>query len=709
MSKTDLRQQKLFEIMGTDFDIQRGHPIPPGASIMRGGINFAVLSKHATTVTLVLYVPGDEESILEIPLDPRFNKTGDMWHVFITSLDPGIRYGYRVDRDPNDKPQIHKFDPSIVLLDPYSKAFSGAPEWGKIHTRNGHIKELPKQNSRRSLVVDDEFDWGTDQPLNIPLNDSIIYELHVRGFTRHPSSQVRNPGTFLGLTEKIPYLKKLGVTAVELLPINEFEELEKNLIHSKTGRGLVNFWGYNSIGFFAPKAAYAADNRNDGPVKEFKTMVRAFHEAGIEVILDIVFNHTAEGNERGPTYAFRGLDNSIYYIIDPRTGVYHNYSGCGNTLNCNHPVVRDMIIDCLHYWVTEMHVDGFRFDLASILGRGQDGSVLSNPPLLERIAHDPILAKTKLIAEAWDAAGLYQVGDFPSWGRWAEWNGKFRDDIRRYVRGDNGMIPTLATRLAGSSDLYEDDGREPFHSINFITSHDGFTLNDLVSYNQKHNLENGEDNADGANDNFSWNCGVEGSSDSNEINKLRLQQMKNMAAILLLSHGVPMILAGDELGRTQGGNNNAYCQDNEISWINWEPTNKSVDLHRFFTSLIQFRKTHSNLRRASFDKARGDHSPSINWHGAKLWQPGWTQESHTLAMHLFGNPSDNDLYIILNATGQNQLMELPSNSNNVSWYRVLDTATSSPADILEPGKEEKLSNQEFYNTSARSVVLLLAK
>ncbi len=704
----NVASERLFEVISTEFDVQRGAPLPLGASLGRNGINFAVFSKHATQVHLVLFAPGEYEPLIELPLDPRFHKTGHIWHIFITGLDPNIRYGYRMDRRPNDAPHIHRFDPSLVLLDPYAKVFAGAPEWGKLHHRHGE-QGFARQNSRRSLVIEDEFEWEFDQPLNIPLADSIIYELHVRGFTRHSSSGVKHPGTFRGLIEKIPYLKDLGITAVELLPINEFEEIEGERFNPLTGERLLNFWGYNSIGFFAPKASYAYANRNDGPVREFKEMVKAFHAAGIEVILDIVFNHTAEGGDGGPTYNFRGLDNSIYYIIDPATGHYHNYSGCGNTLNCNHPIVRDMILDCLHYWVTEMHVDGFRFDLASILGRGQDGSVLSNPPLIERIAHDPILANTKLIAEAWDAAGLYQVGSFPAWGRWAEWNGKFRDDIRRFVKSDAGMVPALAARLSGSADLYEGSGREPFHSINFVTSHDGFTLRDLVSYNVKHNIANGENNADGTNENFSWNCGWEGPTNSPSVNALRRQQMKNLSALLLLSHGVPMILAGDELGRSQGGNNNAYCQDNEISWVQWEMTPLAAEMKRFFKLLINFRKKHPNLRRGSYDMAHGADSPLISWHGVRLNQPDWSESSRMLGMHLHSNPVDNDIYIIANAFWEALTFELPATLPQRRWCRVMDTLLEAPREILPEGEEVLLEDQKRYRAGPRSVVLLIAK
>jgi glycogen operon protein len=708
MSVSESAKQRLLSHIKEGFDVQRGAPMPLGATVKRGGINFAVFSRHATLVQLILFAPGEHDPILEFRLDPRYNKTGDVWHIFIQGLDPGIRYAYRMDRQPNEAPHIHRYNPQNILLDPHAKGISGSPEWGKIFLRKGEDFAGP-HNRRRCVVLDDTFDWQQDQPLNTPLADTIIYEMHVRGFTRHPSARAKYPGTFKGVIEKIPYLKKLGVTAVELLPINEFEEVEGERYNPFTGERLLNYWGYNSIGFFAPKTSYAHKNKNDGPIREFKEMVKALHAAGIEVILDIVFNHTAEGQEEGPVYSFKGIDNSVYYIIDPITGEYHNYSGCGNTLNCNHPVVRDMIIECLRYWVTEMHVDGFRFDLASILGRGQKGEVLANPPLIERIAGDPILANTKLIAEAWDAAGLYQVGTFPAWGRWAEWNGKFRDDVRRFVKGDPGMVSALAARLSGSADLYEDDGREPFHSINFVTSHDGFTLRDLVSYNTKHNLANGENNLDGTDENFSWNCGVEGPTTNPAINQLRMRQMKNFAAILFLSHGVPMMLGGDELGRTQQGNNNAYCQDNEISWMNWTRTDESSELLRFFRLLIAFRKEHPNLRRASYDREHGAASPLLTWHGTQLNQPDWSYHSHSIALHLHSNPVDFDLFIICNAYWEPLGFQLPPTRVGRAWHRVVDTSLQTPDDIVETGEEILLGNQSEYNVHARSVVLLMAK
>lgn len=685
----------------------RGSALPLGASVQRGGINFSLFSKHATEVVLVLFLPDAPESTIEIRLDPRINKTGNIWHVLIDNLDVGAHYGYRIDRSNNDQPLIHRFDPKQILLDPYARATVGRPRWGVDMEGENTEHYFP----RRSVVVGDAFDWEDDQPLNIPLADSIIYELHVRGFTQHTTSGVQHPGTFLGLTEKIPYLVSLGVTAVELLPIYEFEEANSDRINPVTGERLVNYWGYHPISFFAPKASYATQQAPNNEIREFREMVKTFHKAGIEVILDVVFNHTAEGDERGPTLSYRGIDNSIYYILEPSDGCYHNYSGCGNTVNCNHPVVRNLIMDSLHYWVTEMHVDGFRFDLASILGRGRDGSVLPDPPLLEHIAEDPVLANTKIIAEAWDAAGLYQVGSFPAWSRWAEWNGKFRDDVRRFVRGDPGTVPALAMRLTGSADLYQSSDRHPYHSINFITCHDGFTLADVVSYNEKHNLENGEDSRDGGNDNLSWNCGVEGSTDDPEIRLLRARQTKNLAALLLLSHGVPMILAGDEMGNSQKGNNNAYCQDNDISWLNWEQAHHNEDLVRFFRLLIQFRRQHAEVRRESFLPDTNGATVSVEWHGVKPYHPDWSYHSRALAKCLRAIGPDgtaNVLYLAMNAYWDSLAFELPILEDE-HWHRVMDTSLMAPNDIVEAGYEQPLANPLSYEVGPRSVVLLIGK
>ncbi len=701
-SEREQAHEKLLRILGPDFAVRRGHPLPYGATARREGVNFSIFSKHATGVMLVVSLTGDNDSVLELPLDPLYNRTGDLWHVFLKGLDPGIEYGYRLERTPNPEPQVHRYDPSKVVIDPYGKGVAGLEGWGKGSRRFGRLDRL------RSRVVDEEFDWGIEHPLRTPLADSVIYELHVRGFTRHPSAGVAHPGTFRGLVDKIPYLKELGVTAVELMPVTEFEESDNEHRNPVTGERLRNFWGYQPVSFFAPKASYAA---HDGPsvaVREFKEMVKAFHQAGIEVILDMVFNHSGEGDERGPTFCFRGLDNATYYLLDPKTQRYLNYSGCGNTLNCNHPVVRFMILTALRYWVTEMHVDGFRFDLASILGRGRDGEVLPNPPLLETIAADPVMADVKLIAEAWDAAGLYQVGSFPSWGRWAEWNGRFRDEVRRFVKGDPGMVPFLATRLVGSSDLYRGSGRAPWHSVNFVTCHDGFTLRDLVSYNEKHNLENGEKNADGHPENLSWNCGEEGETTNPEVRTLRRRQARNFLTLLFVSQGVPMILGGDELFRTQRGNNNAYCQDNETSWVDWSQLDREHDLFRFVSCLLRFRRAHPSLRRRTFfeDDPRG---PGVAWHGWKLGKIDFGSESRSLAMHLLARDGDDDIYLAANAHWEPHAFELPRLAPGKCWRRFVDTGREPPEDVAEPGAEPVLRAQRAYPVGPRSTVVLLGR
>jgi len=684
--------------------IRRGHPLPIGATVHREGVNFSIFSGHATACSLVLFSPGTTEPVATLPLDPHTHRTGEVWHVFVKDLGAGAQYCYRFDMQPNPDPEVYRFNASKLLLDPYSPALSGGTEWGCGRNRTAV--------ERHSVVAENHFDWEDDQPLNIPLVDTMIYEMHVRSFTQHASSGVGHPGTFDGLIEKIPYLKKLGVTAVELLPVNEFEESDTDRVNPFTGQRLLNLWGYQPIGFFAPNAAYSSGSRGGTgeQVVEFREMVKALHAAGIEVILDMVFNHTAEGAADGPMSSFRGIDNATYYILDLASGKYLNYSGCGNTVNCNNPVVRDFIVDCLRYWVTEMHVDGFRFDLASILGRGQDGSVLKNPPLLERMAYDPVLANTKLIAEAWDAGGLYQVGTFPSWGRWAEWNGIYRDDIRRFVKSDAGMTSALATRLLGSPDLYETSAREPYHSINFVTCHDGFTLTDLVSYNEKHNLANGENNQDGNNTNLSWNCGAEGPTADLAVNELRERQRKNLAAILLFSHGVPMILAGDEIGRTQQGNNNAYCQDNDISWINWDLAKENAGLLRFFQLMIAIRKRYPMLRRDTFvlDGSTGFH---VTWHGKKRMSSDWSPESRSLAMQwtqLHPDGTRDDLHFIAHAHWDNAEFELPDIGQR-EWFRLVDTALPSPQDIADEGQEYPLLSQESYTVKSRSVVIFVAK
>jgi glycogen operon protein len=695
----------LLRLIRGGFEIRHGHPLPLGATLQRGGINFAVFSRHATEMTLVLYPPGESTAALELPLDPRQNRTGDVWHVLVNGLDTGIGYGFRSAKSPNLEPRIHRFDPRRVLLDPYGRAVAGLETWGG----GAGAGPFARLGRVRSVAIDEDFDWRDDQPLNRPLAESIIYEMHVRSFTCHPSSGVEHPGTYRGIVEKIPYLKELGITAIELMPVTEFEESDHYFENPKTGGRLRNLWGYQPLSFFAPKASYATGPDPEAAVREFKEMVQALHRAGIEVILDMVFNHTGEGKAAGPLVCFRGLANTTYYMLDPTDGRYLNYSGCGNTLNCNHPVVRNLVLDSLRYWVTEMHVDGFRFDLASILGRGQDGSVLSSPPLLESIAADPILAHSKLIAEAWDAAGLYQVGSFPSWGRWAEWNGKFRDEVRRFVKSDAGLAAFLATRLAGSPDLYRGSGRAPYHSINFVTSHDGFTLQDLVSYNEKHNLDNGEDNRDGHSDNLSWNCGEEGPSSSPEVNTLRRRQVRNFAALLLLSEGVPMILAGDELGRTQGGNNNAYCQDNEISWLDWGLREQHAGLLRFFSRLIRFRKAHPALRRETFFEDERSGPPPVVWHGTKRGKPDWTTASRVVALHLLRSRIDEDIYVAVNGHWEPRDFELPVIGPGLRWRQFVDTTREPPDDIAEPGAELPIPALPTLRLGPRSLLVLVAR
>jgi len=707
---------------------ETGKALPLGASVGHGGVNFAVFSRNAAAVTLIIFESADKNSPrLEIPLDKKTHKTGNIWHCFIRGLQAGTCYLYRADGQYVPEKGL-RFNPHKTLLDPYAKALTDISDWdyGKCA---GYDTEKPGRDltysydddiahQPRCIVVDDSFDWQDDMPLNYPLRFSIIYETHVKGLTAHPNSGVEHPGTYRGVIEKIPFLKDLGITSVEFLPVQEFNENEMIVHHSRTGKKLTNYWGYSTVAFFAPKGSYSSDKSPGGQVNEFKEMVRELHKAGIEVILDIVFNHTAEGNEEGPTFSFRGLDNSVYYILNENKRYYQNYSGCGNTVNCNHPVVRTFIMDCLRYWVMEMHVDGFRFDLGSILGRDQSGKIMANPPTLEQIAEDPVLNSTKIIAEAWDAGGAYQVGWFPG-GRWAEWNDKFRDDVRQYWRGDPKETRFLATRIAGSSDLYLRDGRKPFHSVNFITSHDGFTINDLVSYNDKHNEDNGENNCDGSNRNLSYNYGVEGKTDDPIIRTIRERQIKNLFATLLVSLGTPMILGGDELGRTQNGNNNAYCQDNETSWYDWSFLEKNAGLYRFVKEMIAFRLRHPGFMRPEFYTGRGGTykaMPDITWFNEGGTSIDWEKIGAFLALRLLGSKADtladtddNDFYIMLNASTDIKIFNVAEPPPKKKWFRAIDTGLSSPGDILLPGNEESLTSQKSYPVKARSIVILISK
>ena len=685
-----------------NFTIHPGQPLPLGVSLIRDDYNFALFSRNATAVTLVLFASGEGPALTELALDPAINRTGDIWHIQLHDLDQNLRYGYRVDGPWAPGIEGHRFSPKHLLLDPYAAALSGCSNWGEEYVRRGKLSP-DSSFRRRCCLLKDEFDWEGDRPLNRPLKDSVIYELHVRGFTRHASSGVDHPGTYLGLIEKIPYLKELGVTAVELLPVTEFDENENVNRNPLTGARLKNYWGYSPIAFFAPKAAYAADGRNGNQVSEFKELVKALHRAGIEVILDIVFNHTGEGNERGPTHSFRGLANNIYYMLDSASRQYLNFSGCGNTLNCNHPLVRKLIMDCLRHWVIEMHVDGFRFDLASVLGRDTDGRVLENPPMIEKIAEDPVLARTKLIAEAWDAAGLYQVGSFSKHHRWAEWNGRFRDDVRGFMTGSGGSVATLATRVSGSSDLYQQLLKSPFNSINFITSHDGFTMADLVSYERKHNEMNGEYNRDGDNTDHSWNSGCEGDTDNPEIMALRARRQRSLAVILLLSQGTPMFSAGDEFGRSQKGNNNAYCQDNEIAWLDWRLAKKNGDLLRFFQLLIRLRREHPVFRRAKFfPPGEEDSIHEIRWQSLSPGATDWSPECRTLGFMLDGRAVedgvDDDFLVLMNGGSGKALYQLPAPSAGRQWHLLIDTGAAAPQDIhpeatapVYPGRELALA------------------
>jgi glycogen operon protein len=619
-------------------------------------------------------------------------------------------YGFRME-GPYDPKAGHLFDPKRILLDPFAREIGGRDVW---------LSQPPKEEvfPHRGRMPYEDFDWGHDRPINLPVENLVIYEMHVRGFTRHPSSGVRHPGTYEGIIEKIPYLQSIGVNCIELMPVFEFDEYENKRINPETGNRLCNYWGYSTVGFYAPKSGYAATGHHGNQVSEFKGMIKALHAAGISVILDVVFNHTAEGDLRGPTISFRGIDNQTYYMLNP-DGSYANYTGCGNTLNCNHPVVRSFVIDCLHYWVSEYHIDGFRFDLASVLGRDRNGQPLANPPLLESLALDPILAGCDLIAEAWDAGGLYQVGNFPAYGRWMEWNGHFRDAARRFLKGDSGVAGEMVQGILGSPGLYASSGRKPTASVNFLTCHDGFTLRDLFTYNDKHNLANGEENRDGANDNNCWNCGVEGETDDPAINALRARLQRNAMALLFLSQGVPMLSMGDELGRTQNGNNNAYCHDDEWNWLDWTAENgggEALGLKRFVGLMGEFRRCHSQLHRKEFftgNDVQGCGYPDIGWHGVKPRQPDWGADSRSLAFMIAGNmdqtygPEADFIYAAFNMWHEPISFGLPKLPSGMRWRLVVDTARPSPDDFHEPGSEQLIADQSAVTLTERSVIVLI--
>ena len=680
------------------YKIGQSHPL--GATLVSGGVNFSVYSRNARGVDLVLFDREDDvrpERVIHI--DPEANHTYHYWHVFVPGVKVGQIYGYRV-HGPFDPSRGDRFDSRKLLLDPYGRAVVTPKNYDRA------AAQRPGDNTgaaMKSVVVDTgAYEWENDKPLNRSSVRTVVYEMHVRGFTRDPSSGVpqKARGTYAGLIEKIPYLQDLGITAVELLPVFQFDPQD-------CPTGQVNYWGYAPMSFFAPHQAYSLRQDPLGPVDEFRDMVKALHRAEIEVILDVVFNHTAEDDERGPTQCFRGLDNRTYYILEADRSRYSNYTGTGNTLNANHPVVRRMIVDSLRYWVQEMHVDGFRFDLASILARDSTGSVMSNPPVLWDIESDPALAGTKMIAEAWDAAGLYQVGSFVG-DSWKEWNGRFRDDVRDFFRGNDDSVARIADRLIGSPLIYAHKEREAEQSVNFVTCHDGFTLNDLVSYSQKHNDANGENNRDGADDNRSWNCGVEGPTSNPLVEKLRNRQVKNFLTVTLLSLGVPMIVAGDEVRRTQRGNNNPYCQDNGVSWFDWTLLSRHSDILRFVKLLIERRLVRDRKHeRQRVSLVQMIQNSKHAWHGVKLNQPDWSGGSHSLAFYA-EIPGQMYLHLILNAYWEPLVFELPLAGNGgVPWRRWIDTALEPPYEIVD-WKSAPPVPRHSYRAESRSVVVLIA-
>ena len=663
------------------YDTLPGQRYPFGCTRDGTGVNFVVWGGAATSVELLLFEnAASPEPVWTVQLDPEINRTYFWWHIYVKEVPPGTFYAWRMDGSHDTWQAGYRYDKDKALLDPRARAVSDLL-WRRKDA------SIPGDNictSLRAIVVDSEdYDWEGDCPLRVPLKDMVIYEMHVGGFTRHAGSGVAYPGTFSGVTEKIPHLKALGVNAVELLPLMAFDE--QDVPPRTAALGLRNYWGYSTHSFFAPHSGYTVSGTGAAQVNEFRDMVKALHRAGISVIMDVVFNHTAEGGAEGPTINFKGIDNPGFYHVDPSAGfAYRDYTGCGNTVNCNNPVISRFIIDCLEYWVEEMHVDGFRFDLASVLVRDVDGVPRHHAPMPWLIEFSETLRNTHIIAEAWDAAGLYQVGGFPGF-RWAEWNGRYRDVIRRFVKGDRGLISETATRVAGSSDLYQDDRRLPGNSINFVTCHDGFTLWDLVSYNGKHNEANGEENRDGSPENFSDNCGAEGKTDDPSIIALRLRRAKNSMATLMLSQGVPMILFGDEVLRTQEGNNNCYCQDNELGWMNWDSSGMKSDMFRFTSGIIALRMRHPCLRRREFLKGvrhAGGRFPDITWHGRKLGEPPWNdQEDLVLAFTLAAeDPGEEDLHVIFNMSPERIDVSLPEPCGR-KWHCAVDTGLAAPADI----------------------------
>ncbi|KAE8125963.1 hypothetical protein FH972_020723 [Carpinus fangiana] len=713
------------------FQVSQGYPTPFGATARDGGVNFAIYSGNAVSAVLCLISLSDllDNKVTEqISLDPLTNKTGDVWHVFLKGDFKDMLYGYKFDGIFSPE-EGHYYNSSRILLDPYAKAVISRGEFGAL----GPDGNCWPQMACMVPSFDDEFDWEGDLPLKYPQRDLIIYEMHVRGFTRHESSRTKFPGTYLGVVEKLDHLKELGVNCIELMPCHEFNELEYFSYNSVLGDNKVNFWGYSTVNYFSPMIRYSSggiQNCGRDAINEFKLLIREAHKRGIEVVMDVVFNHTAEGNEKGPILSFRGVDNSVFYMLAPK-GEFYNYSGCGNTFNCNNPVVRQFVVDSLRYWVTEMHVDGFRFDLASIMTRGSSlwdavnvygkpiegdlltiGSPLSSPPLIDMISTDPILRGVKLIAEAWDTGGLYQVGMFPHWGIWSEWNGKYRDTVRQFIKGTDAFSGAFAECLCGSPNLYQRGGRKPWNSINFVCAHDGFTLADLVTYNDKHNLANGEDNNDGESHNNSWNCGQEGEFVSLSVKKLRKRQMRNFFLCLMVSQGVPMITMGDEYGHTKGGNNNTYCHDNYLNYFQWDKREESSsDFFRFCCLMTKFRHECESLGLNDFPTAE-----RLQWHGHAPGMPDWSETSRFVAFTLIDSMKG-EIYVAFNSSHLPVTITLPERPR-FRWEPLVDTSKQTPYDFLSGDVPERetavkqyahfLDANQYPMLSYSSIILLLS-
>ena len=678
--------QPLDEIAG--FQVRPGFYRTNGAVQGKGGVSFTISSHYATGCTLLLFHPREREPYARLPFPDNY-RIGSTYSMFVFGLKiEDFEYAYQFD-GPYDEAQGHRFDKNAILLDPYARAVTEQRVWGE---------KFEGEHIYKARVVENNFDWGARKQLENKLEDLIIYEMHVRGFTMSPTSGVGARGTFEGIREKIPYLKELGVNAIELMPIFEFDEMDSAREHE--GRQLLDYWGYNTVCFFAPNTSYSSVQEHNHEGDELKRLIRELHENGIEVILDVVFNHTAEGNDLGPTFSFKGIDNKIYYMLTPE-GYYYNFSGCGNSVNCNHPIVRQFIMDCLRYWVVEYRVDGFRFDLASILSRDQNGAPMDNPPLLENMAFDQILSGVKLIAEAWDAGGLYQVGTFPSWNRWAEWNGRYRDDMRRFLKGDDGMAPAAVARMTGSRDIYDPLVRGQSASVNFLTCHDGFTLYDLYAYNMKHNEANGWNNTDGDNNGNSWNCGCEGDAQDAQVEALRRRMIKNAFAALLCSRGPAMFYAGDEFCNTQHGNNNAYCQDNEISWLDWSRKEKYADVYAFAQFMIRFRKEHPVLRKPTRPAACG--FADISYHHGRAWNADCGNNARLIGLLYAGQDdagADDLVFVGVNTYWEKLGTSFPDAPSGKRWMLVADTAREEALPINEPVVAGR------YDLAPRSVIVL---